>query len=192
MPREVRRQITEPEALAALAHPVRLELINYLMASGPATASVCARAVGDTPSNCSYHLRTLAKAGLVGTVESEDGRERPWRALVTGYDTDMADPDQPLSPEASRLLAVTLQRDQQVVRDFMTRRHVAPTAWRSAYVYSTYTLRVSPDELMALGTQIDAMIRPYLAATREGAPDDADLVHVGLNAVPTPDRASRS
>ena len=192
MPREVRRQITEPEALAALAHPVRLELINYLMASGPATASVCARAVGDTPSNCSYHLRTLAKAGLVDTAESDDGRERPWRALVTGYDTDMANPDQPLSPEASRLLAVTLQRDQQVVRDFMAHRHEMPAAWRSAYVYSTYTLRVSPEELVTLGTAIDALIRPYIAATRPDAPDDADLVQVGLHAVHTPDREARS
>jgi DNA-binding transcriptional ArsR family regulator len=192
MPREVRRHITEPEALAALAHPVRLELITYLMASGPATASVCARAVGDTPSNCSYHLRTLAKAGLVDTVESNDGRERPWRALITGYDTDVADPDQPLSPEASRLLAVTLQHDQQIVRDFMTRRHQAPPAWREAYAYSTYTLRLSPDELVTLGTQIDAMIRPYLSATREDPPADAGLVHVGLHAVPTLDGESGS
>jgi predicted transcriptional regulator len=192
MPREVRRNITEPEALAALAHPVRLELINYLMASGPATASVCARAVGDTPSNCSYHLRTLARAGLVDTVESDDGRERPWRALVTGYDTDLADPDQPLSPEASRLLAVSLQRDQQIVRDFMTRRHEVPAEWRAAYAYGTYTLRLSPDELVALGTQIDALIRPYLSATREDTPDGAGLVHVGLHAVPTSDRESAS
>jgi hypothetical protein len=134
----------------------------------------------------------LAKAGLVDTVESDDGRERPWRALVTGYDTDMADPDQPLSPEASRLLAVTLQRDQQVVRDFMAHRHEMPAAWRSAYVYSTYTLRVSPEELVTLGTAIDALIRPYIAATRPDAPDDADLVQVGLHAVHTPDREARS
>ena len=38
MAREVRRRIAEPEALEALAHPVRLELINHLMSAGPATA----------------------------------------------------------------------------------------------------------------------------------------------------------
>src|SRR5919109_3892505 len=84
MPSEARRRITEPEALEALAHPVRLALIDHLMSDGPATASACARAVGDTPSNCSYHLRILAKVGLVDEVESEDGRERPWRALIPG------------------------------------------------------------------------------------------------------------
>src|SRR5689334_4194271 len=96
---EARKRITEPAALEALAHPVRLDLLNYLMSNGPATASTCARAVGDTPSNCSYHLRMLAKFGLVGEAPSADGRERPWRALVTGLITN-PDPHEPLSPQA--------------------------------------------------------------------------------------------
>src|SRR5215471_783061 len=116
MARESRRRITEPDALEALAHPVRLDIINYLMASGPATASTCARAVGDTPSNCSYHLRTLAKFGLVGEVPSADGRERPWRALVTGFDTDTSGP---LSPQAARAAAVAVRRDQQLTTDYL-------------------------------------------------------------------------
>src|SRR6201986_3317444 len=116
MPREVRRQSTEPEALAALAHPVRLDLINYLMASGPATASTCARAVGDTPSNCSYHLRVLAQVGLGVEAESGDGRERPWQALITGFDTGSDEPGASVTPPESRLMAVSVQRDQRLLR----------------------------------------------------------------------------
>src|SRR5215470_19444515 len=112
MAAEARKRITEPAVLEALAHPVRLDLINYLMSGGPATASTCARAVGDTPSNCSYHLRTLARFGLVGEVPSVDGRERPWRALVTGLITNPDDPSEPLSPQAARAFAVALRRDQ--------------------------------------------------------------------------------
>ncbi len=62
---EIRPLLTDPDVLEALAHPVRLDLLTYLISAGPATASVCARAVGDSPSNCSYHLRTLADHGLV-------------------------------------------------------------------------------------------------------------------------------
>src|SRR4051794_3751852 len=96
MAREARRTVTEPGELAALAHPVRLDLINHLMAAGPATASECARAVGDTPSNCSYPLRILARHGLVEAQQSGDGRERPWRATITGFgvDRDTVDPAQ--------------------------------------------------------------------------------------------------
>src|SRR5215831_6685111 len=122
MAAEARRRITEPAALEALAHPVRLDIINYLMASGPATASTCARAVGDTPSNCSYHLRTLAKVGLVGDVPSADGRERLWKALITGFQTGDADSTEPSTPQAAQLVAVSVQRDQRLARDYLARR----------------------------------------------------------------------
>lgn len=184
MAAEERRRITEPAALAALAHPVRLELINYLMSSGPATASACARAVGDTPSNCSYHLRTLAKFGLVGEVVSADGRERPWRALVTGFATGPADPAAPMPPEAVRMLAVSVQRDQQLTRDYLAHRDDVPPGWRGADAYATYTLRMTPQELTALGERLDALIRPYIAATREEAPDGSALVHLNVHAFP--------
>jgi DNA-binding transcriptional ArsR family regulator len=183
MPPETRRRITEPEAIEALAHPLRLELINHLMSEGPATASACARAVGDTPSNCSYHLRVLAKVGLVGEVDSEDGRERPWRALITGFDTDV-DREGPMPPEAAELLAVMLQRDQRMVRDYLARRDEMPRRWRGVDTYSTYTLRLSPSELSELTVKLDALIRPYVAATREGAPRGSALVHLGLQAFP--------
>src|ERR687893_2706589 len=114
MGREQRRTIDEPETVRALAHPVRLELLTYLMANSPATASQCARAVGDTPSNCSYHLRALAKVGLVARDESADGRERPWRALVTGFSTG----DQP----ADALDGLVVQREQRLVREHLARR----------------------------------------------------------------------
>src|ERR1700704_5103790 len=102
--------VTDPAALEALALPVRLDVLNYLMSNGPATASVCARAVGDTPSNCSYHLRTLARHGLVETVSSPDGRERPWRATVTGLRTVKAglDPDTPEARGTAELMAASI------------------------------------------------------------------------------------
>jgi DNA-binding transcriptional ArsR family regulator len=189
MAAEARRHITEPETLDALAHPVRLDLINFLMAAGPATASTCARAVHDTPSNCSYHLRVLARHGLVDEVPSDDGRERPWRALVTGFDTDV-DPSEPAAPAAARMLAVSVQRDQRMLREYLARRDEVAAVWRGADAYATYTLRLSPDEMSDLGNRIDALIRPYLSATRERVPGDAALVHMGVHAFPVVENGS--
>jgi DNA-binding transcriptional ArsR family regulator len=180
--RETRRRIREPSTLRALAHPVRLQVINYLMSSGPATASVCARAVGDTPSNCSYHLRTLAREGLVEEVPSTDGRERPWRALVTGFDTPSDDSEGVMTPEGADLLAVMLQLDHRRAAEYLARREQIPVQWRKADLHGTYALRLSPGELIQLRERLDALIRPYIAATRERAPEDAALVHVGLQA----------
>ena len=191
MGREARRTITEPEALRALAHPVRYELLNHLIAAGPATASQCARAVGDTPSNCSYHLRALAKAGLVAPDDSADGRERPWRALVTGFSVPPdADPDSPDGRQVAMIAALSIQRDQRLVRERLARRDRSPAQWRDAEQYGLYTLRLTPDELRTLGDRIDALIRPYIGATRDDAPAGAEAVHFGFHGFPLTDTDS--
>src|SRR5437868_15177992 len=83
---ESRTRVSDPKALRALAHPLRLALLDGLMSFGEQTAAQCAAAVGSTTSNCSYHLRALARVGLVERGESADGRERPWRSSATGLE----------------------------------------------------------------------------------------------------------
>lgn len=181
--------LTDPVVLQALAHPVRLDVLNYLMSEGPATATVCARAVGDTPSNCSYHLRVLARHGLVEAGRSPDGRERPWRTAITGFETGGSELD-PAAPEAqgaAAVLAASVALDQRLLRDYLSNRDRSPAPWRQADQYSTYTLRITPSELRDIARQLDAIVRPLIAATRRGAPPDARLVHLGFHAFPRSD-----
>jgi DNA-binding transcriptional ArsR family regulator len=177
--------ITDPDVLEALAHPVRLDLLTYLMAAGPATASVCARAVGDTPSNSSYHLRTLARHGLVEAVESADRRQRPWRATITGFEIDPnVDPDTAQGRSNAAILSASVALEQGLLRDYLANRDRASDAWRKADTTFSYTLRVAPDELRRVIAEIDALLRPLIAAGREDAPEDAELVHVNVFAFP--------
>ncbi len=69
----------ERRSLRALAHPVRVALVEELSRRGQLTATTAARLLGTTPANCSFHLRQLAKYGLVVAVESSNRREHPWR-----------------------------------------------------------------------------------------------------------------
>lgn len=71
-----------PQALRALAHPVRLKVIDELFSSQePRTATELAALCGTSPSAMSYHLRSLARWGVVSrAAASADTRERPWRA----------------------------------------------------------------------------------------------------------------
>src|ERR1700759_2550941 len=117
---ERRPVLTDPDVLEALAHPVRLDLLTYLMANGPASASACARAVGDTPSNSSYHLRTLARHGLVEPAEATDRRQRPWRATITGFDLDpVPDPGTPTGRGTAAVMAASLALEQRLVRAYL-------------------------------------------------------------------------
>lgn len=182
---EIRPLLTDPDVLEALAHPVRLDLLTYLISAGPATASVCARAVGDSPSNCSYHLRTLADHGLVDAVSSTDGRERPWRATITGFEIDPdADPQSPEGRGSAAVMAASVALEQRSLRDYLSHRDAVPAPWRAADQCSAYTLRVTPDELSSLARQLDDLIRPLIAVNRDDPPDEAALVQLGLYAFP--------
>src|SRR6202050_1586632 len=73
-------QISDPKAIRALAHPLRLDLLELLTAGGPATAAHCGRILGASQASCSFHLRQLAKYGLVeDTGPGSDRRARRWR-----------------------------------------------------------------------------------------------------------------
>src|SRR3954451_6663546 len=73
--------LRDPRAMRALAHPARLAILERLSTDGPSTATECAEVTGQSPSACSYHLRALAKWGLVEETEGDDRRERRWRVL---------------------------------------------------------------------------------------------------------------
>lgn len=184
--RENRLLLSDPAVLDALAHPVRLDVLGYLMSAGPATASVCARAVGDTPSNCSYHLRVLAKHSLVEQDVSEDGRERPWKATITGFGIDSSS-DEPADTAAiASLAAASLQLDYQLAREHLRIRDTLPPDWRETDAHLDYGLRVTPGELREIVEAIDTVVRPYIGATRENAPADAELAHLAVLAFPRP------
>jgi hypothetical protein len=128
----------------------------------------------------------LGRHELVVAEESADGRERPWRALVTGFGVseDLRDPASPHAADTAALLAVQVQREHRLLREYLARRDGVDERWRSADTFATYTLRLTPDELNDLGERLDGLIRPYIGATREDAPDGADLVHLTVYAFP--------
>lgn len=59
------------QALAALAHPVRLEAFRALVVAGPEglAQKALAEAVGVSPTNLAFHLKELTAAGLVGQAQ---------------------------------------------------------------------------------------------------------------------------
>jgi predicted transcriptional regulator len=184
---ERRLQITDARTLAALSHPLRLRLLNYLMAMGPRTASQCAKAIGDTPSNCSYHLRQLAEVGLVARAEAHDGRERPWRPQWTGIQVSDELAGSAASTTTAALVGAGLDQDDQLARRYLRLVGQLDHAWRDASQFHVYGLRLTPGELTALAAALDKAIRPFIALTRTDAPADARPVHLELRAFLRPE-----
>lgn len=152
--------LKDPAAFRALAHPLRLELFERLAILGTATASQLAEHVDESPANCSFHLRVLAKHGYIERVESDDARERPWRVVDV---TQNWEADQP--PE-SRLAAETLtdallEWDNRRLRQAL--RSPRPEGWQGTMLNSRSTLWLTADEARSLASALHDLITPYLA-----------------------------
>lgn len=190
---ERRMEVTDGAVLAALAHPLRLALLYQLNALGSRTASQCALALGETPANCSYHLRQLAKAGLVVRDEAGNGRERPWRSVYTGLDlspaVDDPDPEVVTAARATRMALANAEIEEhaRLARQYLRLEPRVPREWREAGTGASYSLRLTAQELAALVETLDAAIRPYIGLTRTDPPEGAQPVHLDLKAFLRPE-----
>jgi DNA-binding transcriptional ArsR family regulator len=188
MPHEARRQVTDVRALRALANPIRYRLLGHLMALGDQTASECAAAVGASASNCSYHLRELARFGLVERAPAAagaDGRDRPWRPVATGlrYGRAVFEGATPVEAALTRqLLHSGIDHDAELAHRAADGHDGQPAEWRVAETMSTYGLIVTPAELTAITAAIDALVRPWIGLTRANVPEGARPVHVQVAA----------
>jgi predicted ArsR family transcriptional regulator len=160
-------ELTDARAMRAYAHPTRLALVGLLRREGPKTATQAATAIGESVASCSFHLRQLAKYGLIEQVPGEHGREKPWRAtsLFTSWHSDSSDPE--VAAAASHLDAVIFERYIEKGRDWLVRREHESAAWKRAAESSDYALWLTPAELRKLLEQMAAPTEQYRARSTD-------------------------
>jgi predicted ArsR family transcriptional regulator len=75
--------VSDPRMLRGIAHPVRNRILAELSAAGPLRAADVAEQIGVPANQASFHLRQLAKYGLVEEAPelARDGRDRVWRMV---------------------------------------------------------------------------------------------------------------
>jgi len=179
--------ITDPKAMRAMAHPARIEIMEHLTTTGAVvTATEMAGVVGLSPSATSYHLRELAKLGLVEQAPSRgDARERVWRSTSSGWNVDPIE-DGPEVREAEQVLVdVYLTRDFARMKEWIAGQHREPKAWRDAVVLSGHMLLLTAEELTQLNAAVRELLEPYSRRERiASAPEGARSVAVRYTAFP--------
>lgn len=137
----------DPATLKALAHPLRLKILRRLAAAGPATATALASSLGQNTGTLSYHLRQLARAGLIEDDPDHpaNGRERWWRG-VRG--TEVRRPSRPGLSAAERAVVEELDRAHLQEDLELVRRHADRPAEEDEWVSgSRSTLHLTQEEL---------------------------------------------
>jgi DNA-binding transcriptional ArsR family regulator len=162
-------RVTDPRALRALAHPLRMALIGMLRMQGPLTATQAGALLGESSGSTSFHLRSLAKYGLVEEAPGGHGRERPWRAtaMFTQWGDEPASPSQAAASEL--LSAVVAQNYFDDVKAWLAARNEAPPQWREAAQFGDTELWLTADELAALADEVRALTDRYLERSTEPA-----------------------
>ena len=179
--------IRDAAVMRAMAHPARLALLEHLRNSGPATATECAGVVGLSPSATSYHLRALARAGLVQTAPGRgDGRERLWRITAERFEVSSVADLGPEAREALRsLLESLLAWDDARVRRYLAQLDTEPTEWQDAAFFMDSTLQVTAEELTTLGQAVQELIAPYRKERRADPPAGTRPVSLSIRAPPS-------
>jgi len=157
----------DPSGLKAYAHPLRLEIIRYLTDHGAATATQLAHHLGESSGQTSYHLRQLAKHGLVVDDPARNrGRERWWKATSFQVDAErFTDPG--LTAQMQAVVGSLVQGRADALRRWMAAGDAAPREWVEAAMHSQRTLRLTPAEVGEMNDAVDAVLGRYVALSRE-------------------------
>ena len=143
--------------------------------------------IGLSPSATSYHLRALAKAGLIEEAPGRgDGRERVWRSQVRGYDVEAGHEAGTEAREAEReLIDSFLIREGTRVRQWLASSHEEPVEWYRASMFTEAGLMLTVEEMAEVSKRLMDVLEPYRGRSHVDPPPGTRPVSVLVRAFPT-------
>ena len=159
--------VHDPKILRAIAHPVRNRILTELTASGSMRAADLAREL-DIPANqASFHLRQLAKYGLVeeDPEAARDKRDRVWRPTSEhGLTIKLDDLEkQPGGQAASAVFRQNAASWGYAVIDAAYAGSSAPDTLRTV---NESAIRLTQEEAGQIAEELDAVVATWIERTR--------------------------
>lgn len=174
----------DPKVFRALAHPLRMRIDEQLSLKGPMTATELSELLGESPSNCSFHLRTMAKYGFIQEAEGGKGRERRWKGKSGYFGVDEEDLDPEAKVEWKNLQSMQRQfRDAQRAR-WEERKAEFPEEWRHGVWGIGWEGVLTIQELGEIAEGFGEVLKKYQGRPN---PKDGVRVHIDANSLPIGD-----
>jgi DNA-binding transcriptional ArsR family regulator len=177
------------DAMRALAHPLRIRILDELSMYGPLTASGLGERLGESSGSTSYHLRQLEKHGLVREDTTKgNARERWWERRPGS----IATPDVSEFPIGSTDRLVTQMVEDEWNRSREANLHefldqgeaVFGREWLDIASVDTVNLRLTAEQLHQLVVDIDVVLWKYIDAYKTTPTAGSRPVQIHLNAFP--------
>lgn len=187
---EINRVRPDLDQLKAMAHPVRLTMLGRLRTDGPATASTLALQLGLNSGATSYHLRQLARAGLIEEDTTRGNkRDRWWKAVHESTVTEPAAAD---DVEERAVLGAYhgVVAHQAAVQIEQAAAELAelPKDWADVVGASDYNVYLTPQQVRRVKNAVHEVLQEVAETSRdtEQAPEDAAPVVFQFHTFPRP------
>jgi DNA-binding transcriptional ArsR family regulator len=180
------RFLRDAREMRVLAHPVRMRLRQALYEKGQATATELGEMIGESPANCSWHLRQLAKYGFVEETGDGTGRNRPWRPVQQALNWGDSDETGEVAAASDALAGQFFEQEFAGLRDWQAWRRTDPPEWQDAANWVQNLDWLTLDELKELNDALVAIITKHRRDRRDPAkrPEGARRVRIFAWAVP--------
>ncbi len=175
------------EVIAAVHHPSRRRILDFLGTGRSATVGEIAAALGLAVGSVSHHLKTLEGAGLVApdTEASGDRRQSWWRSVPVSLSWSVADYTGPERMLVAAAEVENLQHHVRRVSDWFALRDEVDPPWGSAAFSTDATVAATPKQLADLGRRLDSVVREWTAECRADRSPGQEPVFVFAHGVPS-------
>lgn len=161
------------DMLRAMAHPLRLQIMERVGRLGTARAADVAAEL-DVPANSvSYHLRMLARGGVIEEAPeaARDRRDRVWRLTQRSFRTGQGEHqvnDPSASTEEYRTAALAMSAAAlEAVRQGWLRYSAQPGGANSLGRLDSTTLHITPAQAAELSDEVARLIQRYNTLHRD-------------------------
>jgi predicted ArsR family transcriptional regulator len=180
------RELTDPQTMRALTHPVRLSLLEVLALQGPLTATEAGELIGESPTTCSFHFRQLEKYGFVEVAGTGPGRQRHWKIAHVGMSFSDTNDDPEANIAAASLSRLVTDRAIARMQHFHDAKANYSKAWQEASDSTETVLFVTHEELSELTSDLREMLNRYKERMTEidKRPEDSLPVEILLFTFP--------
>ncbi|MER7560139.1 helix-turn-helix domain-containing protein [Nocardioides sp. NPDC126508] len=170
----------DPRILRAIAHPTRNRVLHELSAAGSLRAADIAKRTGIPANQASFHLRQLAKYGLVEVAPDagRDKRDRVWRLV----DDDITISPRKMVEQPGGEAAYTVFQRSSVAwghllvdQAFQISKDADDPAKR---IVSETSLRLTEDDAERLQRDLNEVVARYREAGRQAADEEMELYSV--------------
>jgi predicted ArsR family transcriptional regulator len=179
--------VHDPRVLRAVAHPVRNRILSELSATGSMRAADVARELQIPANQASFHLRQLAKYGLVEEAPGvgRDKRDRVWRvADERGMRVNLAELE--ASPGGKAAVSVFVRTAIATGYRMIEQAYSTEAVEGTMRTVNDQSLRLTKQEAGELAADLDELVQAWSARTR-GRSDERRTYQLFLALQPHPD-----